>query len=137
MIYVLNSIFQLLNDGNTLYFNRLLAHSMGVHENIIYLSLLTKYYYYVSKKPDSVSDGWFYCTIADLQESTAFSGKQQTKAINNLVNMGVLETKLQGVPAKRYFKIVDDIVLIARLLEEGEKIARSIRSKAKKSPKRT
>ena len=55
-------------------------------------------------------EGWFYQTADTLKELTGMSSYKQTKAINELINFGILEQKNIGVPMKRYFKINYDSI---------------------------
>ena len=66
---------------------------------------LAKFEYYSSR--DMLDeDGWFYCTTDDLEESTTLSWKVQSRIINTLIEYQLIYSKLKGVPAKRYFKII-------------------------------
>ncbi len=124
---MIDSILQLINPENTITANRALAHAIGMTETIIYSALLSKYTYYDSR--DMLTDGkWFYCTMVDLQESTTYSWKIQKKAIDNLVKKGLLEIRLSGVPARRYFAIKDDIERLRELIEDGMRKSRELRA---------
>ena len=100
----LNALFQLINPDNTIVANRALAHAIGMAETIIYSALISKYTYYESHEM-LIDNEWFFCTTADLQESTTFPPKQQKKAIDKLVEEGLIRVKLAGTPAKRHFSI--------------------------------
>lgn len=121
------ALLQLINPDNTMSVNRYLAHSMGMAETIIYSALISKYTYY--RDNGKASDGWFYSTIEDLQESTTYGRKIQTSAINKLVVYGLLEFKLMGMPAKRYFRLISDTDKLAALIEQGQEICANMRRK--------
>ena len=122
-----SALLQLMNPDNTMSVNRYLAHSMGMAETIIYSALISKYTYY--RDNGKASDGWFYSTIEDLQESTTYGRKVQTSAINKLVGYGLLESKLMGMPAKRYFRLISDTDKLAALIEQGQEICAGMRRK--------
>ena len=122
-----SALLQLMNPDNTMSVNRYLAHSMGMAETIIYSALISKYTYY--RDNGKASDGWFYSTIEDLQESTTYGRKIQTSAINKLVGYGLLESKLMGMPAKRYFRLISDTDKLAALIEQGQEICAGMRRK--------
>ena len=122
-----SALLQLMNPDNTMSVNRYLAHSMGMAETIIYSALISKYTYY--RDNGKASDGWFYSTIEDLQESTTYGRKVQTSAINKLVGYGLLESKLMGMPAKRYFRLISDTDKLAALIEQGQEICADMRRK--------
>lgn len=113
----MTAILQLLNPNNTLSTNRPLAHAIGLNEAIAYGALLAKAAYY--ERIEKLDDGWFYSTIPDLEESTALSGYQQRNCIANLVKIGLIESKNRGLPARRCFRIIEDLELLKRLLSEG------------------
>ena len=135
----LADFYMQLNPDNTMTFNRLLAHSVGATETIILYTLISKYYYY-ERNSMLDEEGWFYVTIPDLHESSSFGEKIQRNAIKHLENLGFIQTALKGVPAKRYFKINNDLNLLQEYLEKGDEIANNIKNAengSKKSEKNT
>ena len=127
--YALDIDFQTYNAYNSMHFNRLLAHALGAEEALIFASLVSKYFYYESRDILDNPDGWFYVTEADLQESTTFKEKVQRKAIKHLVESGLVEYKLMGLPAKRYFRIVNNNSNLHALEEKGLAISKEIYAK--------
>lgn len=103
----MNSEFlNLFNSGNSISVNRPLAHALGVNAAILYGALLGKHLYYLQH--DMLKeDGWFYSTIADLQESTSLTRRQQERGIDTLVRAELIETGVKGLPARRYFRIIE------------------------------
>ena len=122
-----SALLQLINPDNTISINRPLAHAIGMAETVIYSALISKYTYY--RDNNRSFDGWFYSTIDDLKESTTYSRKVQDTAINRLVEYGLIEFKLMGMPAKRYFRILSDTEKLEELLKKGEQLCASMRSK--------
>lgn len=126
---IASNLLQLLNPDNTMTFNRLLAHAIGANETIIYFCLISKMTYYESK--DMLDEeGFFYATALDIQESTTFTQRQQTPIIKNLTEIGLIENKFKGIPAKKYYRIICNTDLIIKLLQEGKSIAASIKNQA-------
>ena len=64
---------------------------------------------------------WFYSTVEDLEESTALTARQQRRCIDTLIKSGLIQYKVQGMPAKRYFCINDNTELLAGILSNGSK----------------
>ena len=120
------NFMQLLNPDNTMSFNRLLAHAIGANETIIYFCLISKMTYYDNKGLLD-EQGFFFATAPDIQESTTFTQRQQAPAIKKLVELGLIEAKLKGVPAKKHYRIIYDPELILNLLAQGKNIAASIK----------
>lgn len=124
-----SGIFDLLNPDNTMTFNRLIAHSIGAVETIIYFALISKCRYWEIN--NQLVDGeWFYSTTYDLQESTTFSEYQQKKAINKLEKLDLIRCTTKGIPAKRCFVINDDLNLLYSIIEDGRKISEQLHEKA-------
>lgn len=98
----MNAIYQLLNPDNTISLNRPLAHAVGLMETVVYSALIAKWQYY-SDRGKLDPDGWFYSTIADLEESTSLSDKQQKRCITVLEKCGLIKCSPRGMPAKRSF----------------------------------
>lgn len=116
----MKAIFKLLNPDNTMSINRQLAHAIGLAEAVVYGALLSKYAYY--DQHGLLTDGdWFYSTVEDLEESTALTARQQRRCIDTLIKSGLIQCKVQGMPAKRYFCINDDTDLLAGILSNGSK----------------
>ena len=128
--YNLSAIIQLLNPDNTISAHRMLAHAIGMTETIIYSALISKQTYY-SQKGMLLEGGWFFSTSYDLQESTTFGIKAQRTAIKHLIEHGMIESEYKGLPAKRYFKVVDDTENLMRLIDEGTVIAQGIVNNSK------
>lgn len=129
--YNLSPIIQLLNPDNTISAHRMLAHAIGMTETIIYSALISKQTYYLNNSMLH-EGGWFFSTIADLQESTTFGAKAQKTAITKLEEHGLIDCECKGMPAKRYFRITNDMEIIMKLIEEGTKICGKISARSNK-----
>ena len=141
MSYEINSILQLMNPSNTMSVNRYLAHAMGMCETMIYSALISKFTYYASNGQTD-EEGWFYSTEYDLQESTTYGERQQRVGIKHLIENGLIECKRFGMPARRYFRVLNNTERISELISEGMQIANELIEKgrernAKKSQQRS
>lgn len=58
--------------------------------------------------------------------------RQQSAAIKVLIDAGLIECKRCGMPAKRYFRVLDDTELIDDLLKQGEAIMNELNPIAQK-----
>ena len=58
-----------------------------------------------------MTDGWFFNTAKNIEEDTCLTSHQQRKAIKNLKDLGIIETKVVGIPAKQHFKIIENKLL--------------------------
>ena len=114
----------LRNDGFIIY-NKNLAKNIGVNEAILYSELLSRWNYF-KQRGQLTEDGFFFNTVKDLEDGTALSDYQQRRALNSLKEKGLIEMEVRGIPAKRYFRIVEDSELITSYLvppeQEPEKL---------------
>ena len=124
-------ILERLNPTNTGSYNRPIAHALGLGAAVVYAALISKQVYY--EQHDMLGeDGFFYSKIADLEESTTLTKRQQSAAIKVLIDAGLIECKRCGMPAKRYFRVIDDTELIDDLLKQGEAIMNELNPIAQK-----
>src|SRR6056297_3255667 len=87
-----------------------LAREIGLQESIILSELISQYEYF--KKENRLDkNNYFYCTVDKMKKNTTISKKTQTRKINNLINLGLIEKKVKGLPAKRHFKINEKEIL--------------------------
>jgi predicted transcriptional regulator len=113
-----NPILDFLRSDGSIVVNKKLAHSIGLHEAIIYSELISKFCYFAER--GQLENGYFYNVSENLFADTTLSAKQQRSAINNLESLGLIKTQIRGVPAKKYFKIIQDMRLITNVVLEGK-----------------
>ncbi len=115
-------ILERLNPTNTGSYNRLIAHALGLDAAVVYSALISKREYYASRDMLD-SEGWFYSTVEDMQESTSMAICKQRSAIKVLTDKGLVEVSKRGMPARRHFRLRDDVELLDKLLEQGKEIS--------------
>ncbi|WP_242214895.1 hypothetical protein [Bacillus cereus group sp. BfR-BA-01383] len=105
-------LISLLSGNGFVMYNKALAHTVSVNGAIIFGQLCSSYESFGSKGMLTIKGGkeYFFLTSETLEEETALSYKQQLKAIKELEQAGYIETKVMGVPSKKYFSITDKIV---------------------------
>ncbi len=118
-------ILERLNPNNTVSFNRPIAHALGLAAAVVYSALIAKQVYY-EQRDMLDSKGFFYSTIADLAESTSLSKRQQSGAIKALIDAGLVECEKRGMPARRCFRVRDDVALVDEIIAQGEDIMSDI-----------
>lgn len=124
-------ILERISPTNTGSYNRPIAHALGLGAAVVYAALISKQVYYEQHNMLD-EEGFFYSTIADLQESTTLTKRQQKDAIKVLIDKGLIKRKRCGMPAKRYFRVLDDTELIDDLLKQGEAIMNELNPIAQK-----
>jgi hypothetical protein len=100
------NILSLLASSSFITVNKDLIKAVGIEAALLFGELASEYSYW----SDS-NDDYFYSTVENLEEKTTLNDYQQRKAIKVLKDKGLIEVKIKGVPAKRYFKINDNAVL--------------------------
>lgn len=113
-------LLNLLRSDGYFTVNKALARNIGLNAAIIYAELISKYIFYENQGLLS-EDGWFYCTIEDLEEATTLSRHIQEKEIRRLEKFGLIKKQTKGLPAKRYFYIVQDEKLIMKYIKSPGK----------------
>lgn len=130
----ISPIYELLRADGSIIINKALIFSIGLEETIIFFELISRYKYFEERNM-LTEEGFFYNTVDDLQLATGLSEKKQKSAITKLEKFKLIETKLMGVPAKRHFKIIDDMVTVLMYIQEGktkiEALKKSLEEKMK------
>ena len=98
----------LLSSTAFLIVNKELAKQVGLKAAVLLADLISKEEYFISK---GMTDGWFFNTAKNIESDTSLTSHQQRKAIKNLKDLGVIETKVVGIPAKQHFKIIENKLL--------------------------
>lgn len=94
---------ELLASDSYIIVNKKLIKELGAECAIIVGELVSLYLYW--EKVDKLDeDGWFFATVADIEERTGLSKYIQNKAIKKLIDGGILEKSIKGLPAKRFLK---------------------------------
>lgn len=116
----INQIYQLLRSDGSIIVNKNLARNIGIQEAIFFSELISKYIYFSEK--GELKDGYFFNTVENLEYDTCLSDYQQRKCIQKLREIGLISTKLKGIPPKRYFKITDNIDLLLSQIFNNSRI---------------
>jgi hypothetical protein len=105
-------LISVLSGNGFVMYNKEMAHSVSVNGSIIFGQLCSSYESFGSKHMLTIRDNkeYFFLTADTLERETALTYKQQIKAVRELERSGYIETKIMGVPSKKYFHITDKIV---------------------------
>ena len=97
------NIVSLIASDNFIVVNKMVAKELGINTALLLGELASQYQYY-ARNDMLDEDGYFYATNKDIEEETTLTIKQQKSATDRLEMMGVLNTKVCGMPAKKWFK---------------------------------
>lgn len=96
------NIKQAILSSNYWVLNKTVVKELGT-ETALILTVLSE--------AENMFDGeWFYQTADTITELTGLSNHIQTKCINKLTKLNMLEHKNQGIPMKRYFKLNYEVI---------------------------
>lgn len=90
-------------------FHPALARVTGSINSALFLQQIL---YWMPRTDDE--DAWVYKTQKELEEETALSRAEQETARKKLRDMGLLEEKLEGLPARKWYRC--DLDLLAKLM---------------------
>ena len=99
----------LLSSSAFLIVNKKLAFILGLKTTVYLADLISKENYFIEN--GTIKDGWFFNTETNIEEDTTLSPYQQRKAIKDLKENSLIETKRIGIPAKMHFKINEEQVM--------------------------
>lgn len=100
-------------------YNKTLAKKIGLHESIFLGEIISEYDYW-NRMHSLTGDGYFYSTVENVMESTTLSDYQQRSIIKHLVELKILDVKVAGMPAKRYFRINTEQFYSILLEDDGD-----------------
>ena len=100
-------------------YNKTLAKKIGLHESIFLGEIISEYDYW-NRMHSLTDDGYFYSTVENVMESTTLSDYQQRSIIKHLVELKILDVKVAGMPAKRYFRINTEQFYSILLEDDGD-----------------
>ena len=90
---------QLLMSSNYFVLNKQITKKLGI-ETAFLLTVLIE-------GSDKLSDeaGWFFQTVELIENITGLSKHKQSKIVEKLLSLNLINQKNRGVPCRRYFKI--------------------------------
>ncbi|WP_341508921.1 hypothetical protein WAX88_01260 [Photobacterium damselae subsp. damselae] len=119
---ITNTPIAIAQDENlTLEQQRLLtlitAKPIAFHRPFLYLGLnaseglfLSQACYLSENRATIDCDGWFHKTMEEWKEEIGIGRKPQESARKKLRELGILEEKKQGIPAKLFFRVNHDVL---------------------------
>lgn len=102
-------MLQLIASSSFLTVNMAIAKQVGNDAAILLAELASSQVYF--EKNDMLTDGMFFETVEQIEDHTNLTKYQQSKAVKALEEVGVLKTKMKGIPAKRYFLVDGEKIL--------------------------
>lgn len=104
-------MLRFIASDNYIIFNKDIAKKWGIDCALMLGELASESEYW--RKQGKLEDGYFYSTVKNIEENTTLSDKKQRTALALLKELGIVDFKLKGLPAKRYIKINEDALMKA------------------------
>ena len=103
------NILELLSSNSYLTVNKALARKVGLEAAALFADLAGSQLYWNNQKELEYSE-WFFRTREQIEEQTTLSAKVQVRCIKILVDAGLVQTKLKGLPAVTHYLIAQQEV---------------------------
>jgi hypothetical protein len=117
---MINTIRDLLRSDGSIVVNKNLVHILGLNAAIMYSELVSKHAYF-EDRGQLTEDGFFFNTVDNMRLDTGLGEKPQATAIKTLIGLELIKVEKRGLPAKRYFKVIEDASQLETLLNVGSK----------------
>lgn len=101
-------MLKLIANDNFIIINKEIANIIGLDEAIILGELASEYNYW--ERNGKLDNDYFFSTIENIEKSTTLKEKRQRSAFNKLKELGIIDIKIKGMPAKRYIKINEEVL---------------------------
>ena len=96
-------ILDLLRNDGCITVNKRLIRALGLIEAVVYSELASRHCYF--KERDRLDgSGYFFNTKEDLERGTGATRRQQDAAVKHLIDLGLIEMVVKGIPATRHFR---------------------------------
>lgn len=129
-------VIDLLRADGSIVVNKNLARNIGLDCAVLYSELASKYKYFKAKG-QLTEDGFFFNTVDNLQFDTCLSDYQQREGIKTLKKLGLVDNRVRGLPAKRFFKVIPDMETLQKYLQpqEIQQYSSNLRTRNQKTKK--
>jgi len=130
------NILELLSSNSYLTVNKALAKKVGLEAAVLFADLAGSQLHWNNQKNIEVSD-WFFRTREQIEEQTTLSPKTQLRCAKILIEAGLIQTKLKGLPAVTNYLIGEQEVtnLLNMIGKKGA--ARYAQTEQLETPKRS
>ena len=104
-------LLSLISGKGFVMYSKVIAKEVSVNASIVFGQLCSSYESFSSKNMLTIRGGkeYFFLTSDTLEKETSLTYKLQLKATKELEEHGFIETKVMGVPSKKFFHITNQI----------------------------
>ena len=101
-------ISEIIRSDGFLAVNKALMRELGLNNSVLLCDLLSKKSYFKNK--NQLEDGWFFNTESNREWDTGLISNQQRKCIKELIELNIIKVKRQGLPARQWFYINEEVI---------------------------
>lgn len=127
-------VWELLAHDNYCVFNKCIARALkNLHAAVLLGELVNEYKYFKSNNLLD-EEGMFFSTVENIEQNISLNDYEQRKALQVLKDVGIVETKQKGLPARRFIKLNSSSILkliCASSLSAGEQDLQRLESNNK------
>jgi hypothetical protein len=116
-----NPMLEFLRADGSIVVNKRLMRSIGLEEAVLYSELVSKHFYFEARQQLD-DDGYFFNVSDNILYDTGLTAKRQSPVLAKLIEYGLVQTKVKGIPARKYFKINQDMKLLTNIMLQDSKI---------------
>ncbi len=124
-------IFELLRSQGSVIVNKALIHEIGIDAALLLAELSQKEYYF-QQRGTLDEEGMFFNTNANLELDTGLKSKRLLNACKELEELGLIYTRIKGMPSKKHYKIIATDEKIMKLVLQGKEKMAELQSKYQK-----
>jgi len=99
-----DAIYNILSNDAFISVNKSIAKKIGLVPAVILAELISEQKYWTNRKILD-ENGFFFSTIENIENNSGIKRSQQDRAIEELIEAGLIYKVSKGMPRKRFFKI--------------------------------
>jgi hypothetical protein len=115
------AILDLLRADGSITINKRLIQKIKCPLAAMMFSELASRYCYFRDRGRLTKEGYFFNTVADIEEATCITRRQQDAAVKLLTGLGIIEMRVMGIPATRHFRFTEKNIRNLNYLLTGSK----------------
>lgn len=115
------AILDLLRADGSVTISKRLIQKVKCPLAAMMFSELASRYCYFRDRGRLTSEGYFFNTVADIEETICMTRRQQDAAVKLLTGLTIIEMKVMGIPATRHFRFTEKNIRNLNYLLTGSK----------------
>ena len=113
----ITDIKDMLTGSHYVIANKVLIHNLTNDGALIYTEFIQRACNYGSKGM-LTGDGYFFCTVEDLEYECSISASKQQRIVKDLKSRGLIAVDYRGMPKRRYIKVLENEQAVKKAFED-------------------